>query len=84
MFIRALGNIPGPLIIGALFDASCLYWQEDCGDRGNCWVYDNEVLSVWMFIVCAGIMTLSLTFAFCAWLFFSVILCNRYKMKSDD
>ena len=43
---RVFGTIPGPLVFGALFDTSCLNWQDDCGRRGNCWVYDNNELSI--------------------------------------
>ena len=43
---RVFGTVPGPLIFGALFDASCLAWQDNCGRRGNCWVHDNDQLSV--------------------------------------
>ena len=70
MFIRTLGSIPGPIIFGALFDASCVYWQEECGDRGNCWVYENEDLSLQMLGVsaCAGIRIVSVMFAFCTWM----------------
>ncbi len=34
--------IPGPLIYGAVTDAACLIWEEWCGQRGNCWVYDSN------------------------------------------
>ena len=34
--------IPGPLIYGAVTDAACLIWEEKCGQRGNCWVYDSN------------------------------------------
>jgi len=84
MLVHALGNVPGPIIIGALFDSSCLYRQEECGNRGNCWVYDNKLLSLRIFLVCSVIMTVSLASAFCAWLFFRVILCNRYKVNQDN
>ena len=43
---RVFGTIPGPLVFGLLFDTSCLNWQDDCGRRGNCWVYDNSQLSI--------------------------------------
>lgn len=32
--------IPYPLIYGALADASCLLWEDKCGERGACWLYD--------------------------------------------
>lgn len=77
MFIRALGTFPGPIIVGALFDASCIYWQETCGDRGNCWVYKNEDLGLKMFAVTMGIRIGSTVLAFCTWKFYDVTLCNR-------
>ena len=84
MLFRVLGGIPGPIIVGALFDASCLYWQEECGDRGNCWVYDNNNLSLRTFGVSLGVRIMSLMFAFCAWIFFDVTFCNHNKVKEQE
>ena len=42
---RLCGGVPGPLVAGYLFDLSCEYWQYECGERGNCWVYNNQTLS---------------------------------------
>ena len=28
-----------------MIDASCTLWEEDCGQKGSCWVYDNAWLS---------------------------------------
>lgn len=42
---RLVGTIPGPLVFGAIIDTSCLLWQDECGSRGNCWIYDNDGLS---------------------------------------
>lgn len=36
-----LAFIPGPLVYGIITDAACLIWEESCGRRGNCWVYDS-------------------------------------------
>ena len=83
MFFRALGSIPGPLVFGALFDASCVYWQEECGDRGNCWVYHNEDLSLRMFGVCIGVRFVSVVFAFCTWMFYDVVLCNHGQVTGE-
>ena len=67
MLFRLFGSIPSPLIYGALFDTSCLYWQEQCGARGNCWVYDNTQLSFRLLsLPCAGMVLTSL-FTLLAW-----------------
>lgn len=42
---RLIGDVPGPLIFGALFDATCISWNYECGERGNCWLYDKDKLS---------------------------------------
>jgi len=84
VLFRLLGNIPGPIIVGALFDSSCLYWQEECGNRGNCWVYDNNHLSLGMFGVTTGVRVASVIFGFCAWIFFDVTLCNSCGAKEQE
>ena len=77
MIVRVLGNIPGPIIVGAIFDSSCAFWQEECGDRGNCYILNNEDLSLRLFLVSAAIRALSVLFGFLAWGFFNKTLCNR-------
>jgi len=84
VFFRILGTIPGPIIVGALFDASCLYWREECGGRGNCWVYDNDNLSLQMFGTTVGVRVASVIAAFCAWIFFDITFCNRGKVKEQE
>lgn len=68
---RILGSVPGPLIFGLLFDDSCLLWQEECGLRGNCWIYDRSQLSY--NVISLGFPTyfLGFVFFFLAWLTFS-------------
>ena len=39
------GNIPGPLLFGAIFDSACTLWQYNCGSKGECWVYSNSDIS---------------------------------------
>ena len=42
---RIFGGVPSPILTGYLFDSSCEHWQYQCGEQGNCWVYDNRTLS---------------------------------------
>ncbi|KAG1659415.1 Solute carrier organic anion transporter family member 4C1 [Nymphon striatum] len=52
IFIRVLGSIPGPVVVGALIDKSCNLWQQLCdGSYGSCQSYNNYNLSVTMGIV---------------------------------
>lgn len=36
--------IPCPIIYGFLLDAACIMWGTNCGQRGNCWLYDSDYL----------------------------------------
>ncbi|CAK8680098.1 unnamed protein product [Clavelina lepadiformis] len=48
LFSRILGTVPGPLIVGALFDRACSKWTQECGTRGSCLIYDNKNLSLYL------------------------------------
>ncbi|XP_039254056.2 solute carrier organic anion transporter family member 4C1-like isoform X1 [Styela clava] len=41
-FLRVIGSIPSPLVIGAVFDASCTVWRMQDGKEGSCWFYDSK------------------------------------------
>uniref|UniRef100_A0A8C4RZH6 Solute carrier organic anion transporter family member n=1 Tax=Erpetoichthys calabaricus TaxID=27687 RepID=A0A8C4RZH6_ERPCA len=47
IFIRLLGSIPGPIILGAAMDYSCILWVVNaCGMKGACWAYDNHQMAL--------------------------------------
>lgn len=37
--------LPYPLVYGSLVDSTCVVWEESCGQRGNCWVYDQHTFN---------------------------------------
>lgn len=40
---------PFPIIFGAITDAACSVWQEsECGERGNCWLYDDDKFKLYL------------------------------------
>lgn len=41
--IGLLGNVPCPLIYGAVVDSACLIWTHVCDKFGSCIVYDDEL-----------------------------------------
>lgn len=43
MFIFISGNVPCPIVYGAVVDSACLVWEYACGERGACWLYDSNV-----------------------------------------
>ncbi len=61
---RVIGSIPGPVVFGAIFDSACIYWQYECGHRGNCWVYDNVHLSQRAVMMCMFGIGFNLIFSF--------------------
>lgn len=49
--LRMCGGIPGPVLLGTLFDSACLMWQGKEGQhRGSCWIYDSHYMAVGMTI----------------------------------
>lgn len=49
-------------MFGSMIDASCNLWEEDCGVRGSCWVYDNLDMSRRFFILTIICKILSIGF----------------------
>ena len=70
VIFRAFGSVPGPIVFGVLFDRACIYWQEECGRRGNCWIYNNKTLATNALIAGVVGLFLSIIFSFLAWLLY--------------
>lgn len=49
--IVRLGGIPGPIAFGSMIDKSCLLWQNQCGEQGSCYVYQNFAMSRYTLVV---------------------------------
>ncbi|KAL1483918.1 hypothetical protein MTO96_032870 [Rhipicephalus appendiculatus] len=43
--IGLFGNVPCPIIYGAVVDSACLFWEDNCGEPGACRVYDPRQVS---------------------------------------
>ncbi len=68
MFARLLGYIPGPVLFGVVFDLTCIHWQRKCGERGNCWVYENTSLSNGSLGIALIGIFVNFVFTFACWL----------------
>ncbi|XP_049272564.1 solute carrier organic anion transporter family member 4C1 [Rhipicephalus sanguineus] len=81
-WLASLSNaafIPYPLIYGALTDASCIVWEDRCGERGACWIYDLPKMRY----LINGFTTLML----CLSTFFQCVMtyyCKRIKNFHGD
>nr|XP_006811917.1 PREDICTED: solute carrier organic anion transporter family member 4C1-like [Saccoglossus kowalevskii] len=72
---RCLGAVPGPILIGAAIDSSCLVWQEVCGDTGTCWIYDNHTFGLKFVVI--GIVVAGIA------LFVCIVALLVYKAPPD-
>nr|XP_002737394.1 PREDICTED: solute carrier organic anion transporter family member 4C1-like [Saccoglossus kowalevskii] len=69
-------SVPGPIIFGAIIDSACVVWQQTCDTTGSCWIYDNFLFGMKIFI--AGVIFMGLT---CLFLVFALVC---YKPPEDD
>lgn len=70
MIWKACGSIPGPIIMGALFDANCAFTQPSCSTSGGCVLYRNANLALsysLLAILGKAMATLCFFFAFLAY-----------------
>jgi len=56
------GSIPGPILFGAIIDSSCTVWEDDCGVKGACWIYDNFEMSKRLFLLTLVVKIISIIF----------------------
>lgn len=52
--VSLTGGIPGPIAFGSVIDISCLLWQDQCGEQGSCYLYQNSAMSRYTLV--AGII----------------------------
>ncbi|GCB72409.1 solute carrier organic anion transporter family member 4A1 [Scyliorhinus torazame] len=70
ILVRTLGGIPGPIAFGSVIDISCLLWQDQCGERGSCYIYQNSAMSKYLLIAGITYKVLGTLFFFIAlWLY---------------
>ncbi|KAI6073944.1 Solute carrier organic anion transporter family member 4A1 [Aix galericulata] len=69
--VRTLGSIPGPIAFGSMIDKSCLLWQDQCGEQGSCYVYENSAMSLYTLITGLVYKVLGTTFF--------MVACVLYK-----
>ncbi|CAN7989023.1 unnamed protein product, partial [Ixodes hexagonus] len=75
--------IPYPLIYGALLDASCLVWEDRCGEPGACWLYDLPKLRYLMHGVTTALLIVGCVFQ-CVVVYYSKRVTHFYDDKIAD
>lgn len=75
--------IPYPLIYGALTDASCIVWEDRCGDRGSCWLYDLQKLRYLIHGVTTALILIGCVFTACM-AYYCKNIKNFYEDEVED
>lgn len=69
--IGLFGNVPCPIIYGAVVDSACLFWENHCGELGACRVYDPAKFRM----VFHGVTAVIMMVAFCV----DIAVCIKAK-----
>ena len=70
---------PYSVVYGAVTDSACLIWEEKCGQKGNCWVYDTTKFRNLLHGLTLGLYIMGSVFDVIV-----VIMANRIKNLYDD
>ncbi|XP_076635850.1 organic anion transporting polypeptide 74D isoform X2 [Colletes latitarsis] len=65
--IGLFGNVPCPIVYGAVVDSACLVWEYACGSRGACWLYDSNVFRMFYHGTTGGILVLAFVVDIVVW-----------------
>uniref|UniRef100_A0A1B6C2D4 Solute carrier organic anion transporter family member n=1 Tax=Clastoptera arizonana TaxID=38151 RepID=A0A1B6C2D4_9HEMI len=55
LMISLFAFIPGPILYGAIIDSTCISWDDTCGQRGNCWLYNKEDFRLYINVISASL-----------------------------
>ncbi|XP_043287932.1 solute carrier organic anion transporter family member 74D [Venturia canescens] len=65
--IGLFGNVPCPIVYGAVVDSACLVWEYSCGERGACWLYDSNTFRMFFHGTTGGILILAFVVDLVVW-----------------
>lgn len=81
VFIRLLGMIPGPVLVGWVLDQSCLIWSGgSCGSSGSCLLYSHDQMAVGIMLWWVLVSVAASALFFIS----SIIIVCRSSSKSLD
>ncbi|XP_073839641.1 organic anion transporting polypeptide 74D [Musca autumnalis] len=82
--IGLFGNVPCPIIYGAVVDSACLIWKSVCGKHGACSLYDADTFRHYFLGITAGIMFLAFIMDLVVWSKAHRIDIAPEENKKDD
>ncbi|KAG4067712.1 hypothetical protein HA402_005484 [Bradysia odoriphaga] len=65
--IRLLAAVPSPIFFGYIIDHACIAWGRTCTSKGNCWLYDTEMLRYAFFYTSAFAIAIGTIFDVLVW-----------------
>lgn len=65
--VRLLASVPSPIFFGYILDSACKAWGKTCSTKGNCWLYDGEMLRYWFFFSSALAVAIGTLFDLMVW-----------------
>lgn len=65
--VRLFASVPSPILFGYIIDNACLIWGQTCTSKGNCWLYDGDLLRYWFFNASAAAIALGTFFDALVW-----------------
>lgn len=65
--IGLFGNVPCPIVYGAVVDSACLVWEYACGEQGACWLYDSDIFRTFFHGTTGGILLLAFMVDLVVW-----------------
>lgn len=78
------GNVPCPIIYGAVVDSACLFWEYSCGSLGACRVYDPSKFRMVFHGVTAVIMFVAFLVDAVVWVKASSIQFHEEDEDEED
>lgn len=58
---------PGPIIYGYIIDSTCLLWNYECGNRGNCQLYDPDKFRYYVNLTAISLTSVGVFFDLLVW-----------------
>lgn len=79
MLVSLLALIPGPIIYGIVIDATCTVWNNQCGVRGNCQLYDQAKFRYYVNFLSLTLTTVGMVLDLAVWYY-----AKNLSLYDDD
>lgn len=76
------GLIPSPIIFGRLIDTTCMIWNNKCGRKGNCLLYDPLKFRYYLHTTAAMLVSVGVLFDILIW--FNARNIDLYGSSSSE